>query len=1089
MALDKQKIAMPIVDGIDTKGDEKTVLPTRFLELENVVFTSPGSLRKRFGYDALPNRDLDGNFITTGSALSNFRNELLLYSNSKLYSFSDAEAKWESKGEIKFCNSSSLQVSADNSILENPSSYTYENVTCYAYEQRLYSISAGVLGGPDIYDEYKHIQIVVVDNITNTILAKHTIDNFLVGGIGVNSSYEAPKVGFTGSSFVVTFYSRGASSGTGLRYLSIQFLNPKIITVSATILQTGLNTDSATFRYDLISYSNKVFVAYTSSALDTLVKGIDNNLTVSAAFSLGTNYALNNISMNQEGPNLRILTTGADGSLSKSKAYLLNYSLSAPVHAATTLTFLPVPATNYSDVDDGNYTITGVQDPNNAAQTIIFCQVKKWKTRLGSIQSQYINSAGVQSVSVSILLGLELQSKPITLDGYVYFFASKNIDPNYTASGIVVSSTDDPEYQANKPVRTLYLIKNLLSSTTSYQTEIVGQYDVDNCVFVQSDYMSGLTNCTIIGSVITKPAAVVTTLQPAGALRVLASTVIKKLSADFSQSSNYFDAAQGEALHVSGGLLKMYDGYRVVEHSFLDTPDAPKDINPLLVGAGGDLRQNSSSGVGGGGKRYLYCTVYKWTDRTGKIHRSAPSLPVSLTTPGTVNVDFYDVTLRFIPCYLTSKEDVEIEVYRTTGNGSIFYKLSKLIDASNVAGTADYITGSYPNDKTVKFIKINDAVTDNEIVYAEPLYTTGGELENDSALSSSYIASYKARLFLILSDGFTLQYSKVTGLNEPVRFNGSFKIPLDDKGGRATALAVMDDHLLIFKERAIFALTGEGPNALGQQDDYRTPYLVTSDAGCVDPNSIVQNPEGVMFKSSKGIYMIKRNFGLQYIGDSVEKYNNLKIVSSTLLSTANQIRLMTEDGRALVYDYYSNRWTTFTNIRGLDSIEFNGSYYYVRPNGLVYKETPGLFQDNGQFIKMRIKSAWLQIAGVQGFERFYQLLLLGTWKSAHKLMVKFAYDFNPYYQQESIIDVDSVMAPTTYGTDPVYGSGVYGGPFPLYQWLIYPKVQKCESFQFELSDIKTSVDGESFSLSHIMAEIGVKRGSAKKETKYTSGAK
>lgn len=1083
---------MPIVDGVDTKGDEKTVLPTRFLELENVVFTTPGSIRKRYGYEALPNKDLDTNEITTGSALSNFRNELLMYSNSNLYSFSEGEQKWESKGEVKFCASSSLQVSADNLILVNPSSFTFNNVTCYAYEQKLYSVTPGVNGAPDIYDEYKNIQIIIVDEISNTILAKHTIDNEYMSGAAVNSSYEAPKVGFSGTKFIVSFFARDPDAfGGGLRVLVVDYLNPKVATLLSTKLLTRASTDPDTLRMDILTYSNKCFIAYTTLALDTIIKDVDQNQAIGTGFSLGTNYALNNVSLNKEGSNLRAVLTSADGTTAM--AYLVNYALTVPLHAPTALTaFDPLPA-DLSYTETGTYSITAVEDPSNSSRSIVLIQRNSWKSQLGVISTLTIDSTATQTaISTLAHVGLELQSKASTYEDFVYFFASKNVDPEYTASGITQGPADpteqDPEYQVNKPVRTVYLVKNLLG-TGDLKTELVGQYDVDASVFVNSDYATGLPNVRVDGSIISRPSAVITTLQPAGAAGVLASTVIKNQVADFSQTSNYFDVAQGEALHISGGLLKMYDGYKVVEHGFLDTPEAPMDINPLLSPTG-DLRQNSNSGVGGGGLRYLYSIVYKWTDRTGKIHRSAPSLPVSLTTPGTLNVDKYDVTLRFIPCYLTSKDNLEIEIYRTTGNGQIFYRLSKVVDAANVPGTDDYITGSYPNDRLTKFIRVVDSVTDSELLYAEPLYTTGGELENDAALASSYITSYKSRVFLLLSDGYTLQYSKETGIGEPVRFNAAFKIPLDDEGGKATALAVMDDHLLIFKERSIFALTGEGPNVAGQQSDYRTPYLVTADAGCIDPNSIVKGPEGILFKSLKGIYMIKRNFGLQYIGDSVEKYNNESIRSSTLLSSSNEIRLITSTGKALVYNYYCNRWSTFTNILGLDSIEFNGGYYYVRANGLVYKETPGLFQDNGQFIKMRIKSAWIQIAGVQGFERFYQLLLLGTYFSSHKLLVKFGYDFNPYYKQESLIDVPSVISPSNYGDVSPYGSeSVYGGEFPLYQWLIYPKIQKCESFQYEIEDVRTDNDGESFRLSHIQALIGVKEGSQKLNHRRTSGAK
>jgi hypothetical protein len=1072
MALDKQKIAMPIVDGIDTKGDDKTVLPTRFLELENVVFTSPGSLQKRFGYQPLPNKDLDNNKILTGSAISSFRDELLLYSNSNLYAFSEGEQKWEGKGEIRFCNSSSLQISAENQILENPSSYTYENVTCYAYEKRNYTVTHNPSLGPDIYDENKTVQIIIVDNINNTILAKHDIDGEFIaagGSFVSNADIKAPKVGFAGSNFIITVFANTTDAfGGGIRYLNINYLSPKVVTLQTTKIQDMADTSATNLRQDIVSFSNRCFFAYTTLANDTELVYIASDLSLSTAASLGTSYVLNNVSISEESGNLRIFTSKFDGTLAT--AYLFNFSLTTPVHPSVVITYTAYPDLQ---ITSEVYTITGCQDPQVLNQSRIMMQVKNFKSELGVMYSGTINSAGVLTTgTVPAQVGVEIQSKPIALDSFVYYFASKNIDPTQTSAGI----NTDADTVINKPVRTLYLFKN---STTV--TEIVAQFEVDTNVFVNSDYLTGLPNCDLINEIITLPVASITSLQPAGAARLLANSVIKKLSADFSQTSNYFDASQGEALHISGGLLKMYDGYRVVEHGFLDTPDPLKEVN--LVS---DLYANISSGISAGNKRYLYTVVYKWVDRTGKIHRSAPANPIDVTTPA--GSGFYNVNLTFTPLYLTDKETAEIEIYRTQGDGTIFYKLSKVVDAAQIAGTDDYITGAYPNNKNAISISITDSVTDAELAFAEPLYTTGGILENDAALSSYFVANYKSRLFLILSDGYTLQYSKVTGIGEPVRFNANFKIPLDDKGGKAVALAVMDDHLIIFKERAIFALTGEGPNELGQQDDYRNPYSITTDAGCIDPNSIVDNPNGIMFKSAKGIYMLKRNFGLQYIGDSVEKYNSQKIVSATLLATVNQIRLITDAGITLVYDYYSNRWTTFTNTVALDSIEFKGDYYFVKADGLVMKETPGLYQDNGQFIKMKIKSAWIQIAGVQGFERFYNMLLLGNYLSAHKLQVKFAYDFNPYYQQETIID-SAVLAPSTYGSESPYGSGVYGGQFPLYQWLVYPKIQKCQSFQFELSDVKTETDGASFLLSHIMAEVGIKSGGNKKADTRSFGTK
>jgi hypothetical protein len=1060
MALQKQKIAMPIVDGIDTKGDSKTVLPTRFLELENVVFTNPGSMKKRFGYKPLNKKIIGSSDILSGSAVSSLSNELVMYSNNRLYSYSEGEEAWSDKGEIRYCNSYSVQVSADAEQLLNPSSFTYENITCYASEKKNFTISpqAGSPGSADIYVENTTIQIIVIDNITNTVLAKYDVNSSLLGGSLVNANYKNPKVGFAGSNFIIFFNAPDVvpTGERGFRFMTIDYLMPEVFSLNTVKINSTVVT-----HYDVCSFDNRCFVSFYDG-LDVLIKYVDSDLSVSTATSTSYSIEPNNISLNKEGSNLRVLISASTGSLAI--AYLYNFNVTAPVHLPFTIP-VPTPAGQppggkLLDVDDGIYTITGVQSPDSDSKTVVFMQLKNWALRVGCVASAEISSAGVYTLNANpVQVGVEIQSKAVVLGDYAYIYAVKNIDPNYSAP-IVISPTE--KEVINKPVRTLYLIKSQL-----YKSEISAQFEVDTACVRFSSNTSFLPEVYVdtVNLKFELPVASINSFQPISATQVLADTVIKKVTADFSQLTNYFDAEQGGSLYISGGLLKQYDGNRVVEFGFLDTPEAIKQPEPAEI-----IASTAGPGLSGAVSVYQYCVVYKWTDRTSKIHRSAPSRAVVVSlAAGT-----YAIHINFTPLYLSAKDNVEIEVYRTQANGSIFYKLSKVIDASNGGSTDDYITGAYKNNTLVKNILIRDTVFDEELQYSEVLYTTGGILENDAPLSSNFVTNYKSRLFCILSDGYTLQYSKQTGIGDPVRFNANFMIPLDGKGGKATCMQAMDDHLIIFKERAIMALTGEGPNELGQQDDYRSPYLVTSDAGCIDPNSIVESPNGILFKSAKGIYLLKRNFTLQYIGDSVEKYNGETIVSATMLPTVNQIRLITDAGRALVYDYYTSRWTTFTNIYGLDSIEHKGFYYFLKADGLLMRETPNAYLDNGQFIKMRIKSSWIQIAGVQGFERFYNMLLLGTFRSEHKLRVVFTYDFNEFATQETIIDT-SILNVSTYGTG-TYGTGVYGGEFPLYQWQVFPKLQKCQSFQYLLEDIKTTVDGASFDLSHVVAEIGIKAG-------------
>lgn len=1093
MALDKQKVALPIVDGLDTKGDEKTVLPTRFLELENVDFTNPGSLRKRNGYEALSNRTLEGGRIETGSALTSLNNELLQYSNNRLYSYSEGERAWEDKGEIRFCSAYSTQISADNDILKNPSFYSYNGVSCYAYERQVASIDHNPSLGPDVYTVTNLVDIVIVDDASNAIIAKHTIDGAFYSGAQNNVSViNAPKVGFVGSSFVVFYYitkngnpTSGGGHLRGLSYSYIDFLNPKVIkhqitSNSSTTILPYTVTSAPKFKYDVTSFSERCFLCYTNpDSTEVVVRYLNSGVVLSAAQSTGFTNDVHNISINKQGSYLRVLISSADGS--DAYAYLFTFALTSQVH---TPILIPAPAPALTSqqgvrfhvvptLDFGVYSISGYEDPTDSSKTFMVWQAKDLTTDAGFLMSGTVDSVGAFNLIANpIFAGAELQSKVSVYGDYAYFYVSKHVNSSQVSTGTgAVSET------INKPVRTKFLIKALI-----YNSEISAKFEVDTGVYVDASYISGLPNVSMESTGLRLPSASINGLQPINATELLASSVIKILNADFSQSLNYFDATQGESLYISGGLLKQYDGATVVEQGFLDTPEPIKEIATTGGTSGtGDYYSTVSGGLTGGAK-YFYVVVYKWTDRTGKVHRSAPSRAVETSVPNVAPE--YIVNLTFTPLYFTNKENVEIELYRTTGNGTIYYKMSHVVDGGS---DSDYITGGYKNNKLLQSISVVDNVSDVELVFSEPLYTTGGILENDSPEASDFVATYKSRLMLLLSDGYTLQYSKVTGIGDPVRFSSAFKIPLDNFGGRATCAAAMDDHFIIFKERAIFALIGEGPNDLGQQDDYKVPYLITSDAGCIDPNSLVNNPNGIMFKSEKGIYMLKRNFTLQYIGDSVEAYNNERINSATLHPTLNQIRLITDSGKALVYDYYCNRWSTYTNIRGQDSIAFRDGYYFIKDDGLVMKETIGRYLDNGQYIKMRIRSAWIQISGVQGFERFYKMLLLGTFHSHHKLKVSFAYNFNPYYQQSTFIDTEDIISTSTYG-DGNYGDQTpYGGQFPLYQFELRPKIQKCQSFQFEFEDFKTSVDGAAFSLSHIVALIGVKKGAAKKAAAETFG--
>jgi hypothetical protein len=387
---------------------------------------------------------------------------------------------------------------------------------------------------------------------------------------------------------------------------------------------------------------------------------------------------------------------------------------------------------------------------------------------------------------------------------------------------------------------------------------------------------------------------------------------------------------------------------------------------------------------------------------------------------------------------------VSVAVYRTLLNETLFYRVSSFI-------------APLLNNKTIDSVTLVDGLADDVVLGNEQLYTTGGVLANGQAPASSLVAQYKNRLISVSSeDPFTWYFSKPVGTNTPVQFSPFFYKKIPELGGPITALGVMDDKLIFFKRSSIFIVVGTGPNNLGLQDDFNDAELVTTDTGCLEPKSVVRMPLGLMYKSAKGIYLLDRGLNVKYIGDEVESYNSDTVTSSELIEQSNQVRFTLSSGKSLVYDYYFDQWSVFTNQNAADSTIFEGKFTYLRPDGKIYKETPGVWTDGGQPIYLKLKTAWLSFNGLQGLERLYNTMVLGEYKSPHTLTVKVAHDFG----------ADSQTTVIPVATNP-----------GLYQYKVYLNRQKSQSVQFTVNETQSGAPyGEGLNISALGLEVGVKKG-------------
>jgi hypothetical protein len=269
----------------------------------------------------------------------------------------------------------------------------------------------------------------------------------------------------------------------------------------------------------------------------------------------------------------------------------------------------------------------------------------------------------------------------------------------------------------------------------------------------------------------------------------------------------------------------------------------------------------------------------------------------------------------------------------------------------------------------------------------------------------------------------------------------------------------MDDKIILFKSGltpgpSILYMVGTGPAASGANNDFTDPLPVAVDCGCVDRASIVLTGQGLLFKSGKGIYILDRNLQASYKGSPVEAFNQFDVLSAQLIVNTTQVRFLLSNGILVMYDYFYDKWATFSNPAGISDCIFQGLHTYVASSGQVYQETPGIYLDGATPVLMNFLLSWVKLAGLQGYQRAYFYFLLGEYLSPHNLSVSTYTNFNANQDQNDLIIPD----PTNF----------------LENWRGFFKNQRCQSFSISVQEVYTGTPGPAFTMSGINLIAGVK---------------
>jgi hypothetical protein len=991
---------VPLVfKSLNTKMDSRHLVIGDLIALRNVALDNWPKLNKRNGHKQLT-------AAAAGSSLNPFKREVLLGTGAEAFSYAAATtSNLVDKGVLEAMTVSARPVRRDAYNQTTPDSAVHPlGITVYTWETTAAGIGA---------------QYAVFDTVTGQPI---------VTGVGLGSTAVKPKALALGANVVILFYDTATNH---IRYIVVPALNPTTPSIA-----TDFAIDPATTQiFDATVIGGlygSLFLVYANNggANKITLRYLTAQAVLSATLVPTTAEAFTTCCSVFGDSSNRVWVAYYNGSAVKMFGY--DFQLANQLLTFTSLDAAPGTVRN----------ITGIATPNTPTGTTatVFYEATGSAPYNNLINVAWKNLDQAGGGSSTLIRSVGLASKPFFYLNRIHVLAAyqSTLQSTYSllscqsVGGQTIVGKLAPSVGGGLTAKSILPEMNTISPGVFATT------------YLQTDQISS----TGVPSTPGLPAAIATAtvFSQAG---VMAGTF------DFTQPQTAVELS--DDLHLTSGILAMYDGTAVTEHGFHLYPE---NITATPSATGGLILAG----------QYQYVGVYEWMDAQGLIHQSAPSPPVQVTTTGTTS----SVTVVFPTLRLTNKPtSVVLVIYRTQGNQLVFYRLNS-------------ISAPLLNSTTVDTISFLDQAADTAIVgnaqlYSNPLNALA-EIPNISAPAPLYVWRYRNRVALIPAENaFQWAYSKAFVAGVPIEFNPQqLYQSVSQDGGPLTCGIEMDEKNILFTASTIYYVSGDGPAPNGTLNDYgASPQNIPSDVGCVNRRSLVLTPQGVMFQSAKGIYLLGRDLTVNYIGAAVEAFNNLTITAAKKMPNSRRVIFFTNGSIALVWDYFAEKWAVFTNQNAADATVFGGLITYVKPTGQLWQETPGLFTDNGAPILIGLTTSWLSFAGLLGFQRVWRFGIEGEYRSLHSLTVSVAYDGSPAALQTQTV----VNAATLVGAGPP-GDTILGdtenpgdGVYPPYEFIVKLLRQKCSSIQVTLQENQIGpTPGEGLTLSGITFLVGSLKG-------------
>jgi len=1056
MSLNKQVITIPFAKGMNEKTASHHLEPGDLSVLKNGVFNKQGEIEKRTGYRkttfaVTDQGKLEGAFP--------FRESVYLaYSESSLYRLGNAlsSTKFGAQKQVGYYSSFSTEVfpaSAGSSLHheEAPSIATYGDYICIAYLKVDYDYT-------NMAKNYSHVVTLVEKEgmtvVSTTEARTGSAAQYIYPG-KIKVVNIATHTGAHGGFAVYYEYKNSSAYELRRSHLAIGESSVTMPTLAGSgVVIAGSTNDynqtTAQQWFDVVESGTQPVVAYyrNDSGTHSVRYVIDGDPDGGFSGAYATDFS---DGLGGTAPATRLAI--GSSSIGAAKYYVawrtgttvkIRIVNLDPSGASSVLSFTnslsyfqPHGFVDHVPIYDSSISSVAIMfeqgaNANTTTQAIYRITDPSGTPAISSLLSLGRGRASVQGfqfqngaddVKTTVFGGSNAYDTDTELSTVSYHLDTNNGSGSLVGRSIVQAYR--PEYSPFGPCR---FVDNGTASTTEFFTAV--------------------PKTTNINTFPTSTSAV--EAVPNSSIQII------KITTDMPSYGIRYSAVGDNIFFTFGNAVYQDDGGNIVSIAGLPKP---KITSVATSGTAGNMTTS---------KTYKYKIVFEREDINGNLYRSEPSdsASVAMSSNTSTVITFEQVGM------MVKHDDYYVAIYRTQADGSLYNRVATITGQSSYAGS----TSTYA-----------DTFADTVVAAGAAIYTDTNELADVIVPACFYVKEHRNRIFGITEDNriiFSKEYASGFG----VSFSDSFYIPLDGSlDDRPTALGSAGGDLYIFREKSIYAISGDGPSKTGT-GSYFTPRLVSNTIGAVKGSPTLHTDSGLYFQSVKGIHRIGQN-GIEYIGGAVEDtvgsatsdtYGSNAILVDNVVKDiiedqkTSTIRFLFND-KVLAFDTEFGQWSHYeystigdNTFSGMASIE-NSVYLMTSDNELWLEDkTRGWLEshtsDDAVYLPLDITTGWIHLNQIQGFARAYKFALLGKCSEADEFVMN-VWVYYDYYDNAPL-DV------YTLNMDP---SSTH-----FFQFRGHMTRQKCQAVKFRIFDSvhadSSFLDNTGFSLSSLAIETAGKKG-------------